>query len=314
MDSSDDEIRKKYGVASDTPIIHEMPSKADIVRERSFLEKLSGSFGAQEWMWKTLTGRILAIVIVTPAVFSAADWWATKIDVGLEIASPYLAAAIETALTPSETILVFSDQGAGDPLPHSKQSLIIPRDMEPLQGSLMPTLYRAMRADYWHAHMGILEPEYQTLIANVENRFKDPTGAAVKLLNLVAKPQVADTVWANAGDPIAYFALERLGAIEAMVYQARRFASANAVMLSKSYKFVVVEVELQGVFQTLPPGVEAGMAGKQYVRQWLSEEESDALIVPSSRIQGGRYSLLRAVPDTSSKLWLKSVSSASVTV
>lgn len=314
MFSSDDELRKKYGVSSDTPVLHEMPSRIDIVRERSFLEKLSGSFGAQEWMWRSLTGRILAIVIVTPAVFSAADWWATKIDVAFEIASPYLAAAVETALTPSDTILVFGDQSPENPLPQSKHALIIPRDVGGPHLPPQPSLFRAMRTDYWHARMGALEPEYREVFGGIENRFQSETEAFVKLRNMVAQPQVTDTVWANAGDPIAYFALERLGAIEAMVYQAKRFSSANALVLPSSYEFAVVEVELDGEFQVLPDGIEQGMEGKRYVQEWLRKEAADALIVPSSRIHGNRYSLLRAVPETARKLRLKSVSSVSVAV
>jgi hypothetical protein len=54
-----------------------MPAEG-VIREEGFLVKLGEAFGAQEWMWKSWKGIILAIIILLPAAQAALDFWVPK--------------------------------------------------------------------------------------------------------------------------------------------------------------------------------------------------------------------------------------------
>ena len=64
---TDAELRAQYG--PDVEIRRTVPMAAEIQEKNSWLEKVAGTVGYQKWMWRSMTGRLLAIVII-PATIS----------------------------------------------------------------------------------------------------------------------------------------------------------------------------------------------------------------------------------------------------
>jgi len=75
---SKEQLRLKYRISNnDFRILTEMPSESH-VREKGFLIKVGEAFGAEEWMWKTWAGIILAVIIIVPQIQSTLDYWKPK--------------------------------------------------------------------------------------------------------------------------------------------------------------------------------------------------------------------------------------------
>jgi uncharacterized membrane protein (UPF0127 family) len=69
---SKSELKAKYKIANDDfEILTELPSLSTVKEKRSLLVLLTATAGAQEWMWKTPGGIVLAIIIVS---LNVAGW------------------------------------------------------------------------------------------------------------------------------------------------------------------------------------------------------------------------------------------------
>jgi len=103
MDETDEEIRRRHGLSDNIRVLRDFPDKDEIVRKLSFLQKVTSAVGGQEWMWKSVTGGLIAVIVLTPQISSIADYWGPKISAGIELAEPYLAAMREIEFSPANT-------------------------------------------------------------------------------------------------------------------------------------------------------------------------------------------------------------------
>lgn len=79
MNQSKEELRKKYKISNeDFEILTERPSDEEI-RKKGFLVKVGEVFGAEQWMWKTWTGIVLAVIVIAPQAESIVDFWRPKV-------------------------------------------------------------------------------------------------------------------------------------------------------------------------------------------------------------------------------------------
>ena len=76
---SKQELKQKYQISNeDFQVLTDLPSENQ-VREKGFLVKVGEAFGAEEWMWKTWTGVLVAIIIIAPQFQSTLDYWKPKV-------------------------------------------------------------------------------------------------------------------------------------------------------------------------------------------------------------------------------------------
>ena len=109
---TDEELRRKYG--QNVVILRSPPTREEIAKRRSRLELVGSVFGAQEWMWKSMTGRLIAVLIIVPGIFGAAQFWTNAAKVAHEYGRPYIAMVQEAALELSDELIVFGDPSSGD--------------------------------------------------------------------------------------------------------------------------------------------------------------------------------------------------------
>ena len=85
---------------------------AEIQEKNSWLEKVAGTVGYQKWMWRSMTGRLLAIVIIPATISGYVDFWTPVLRTSYEYASPYIAAISTAALNLSDELIMFGDASA----------------------------------------------------------------------------------------------------------------------------------------------------------------------------------------------------------
>jgi hypothetical protein len=79
MSQSKKQLRKKYRISNeDFEILTTLPPDAEI-RKKGFLVKVGEVLGAEEWMWKTWTGIVLAVIVIAPQAESIVDFWQPKV-------------------------------------------------------------------------------------------------------------------------------------------------------------------------------------------------------------------------------------------
>jgi hypothetical protein len=68
---SKEQLKGKYQISNDDfQVLTELPTDSQVKERQSFLILLASAAGAQEWMWKTLAGTVLAIIIISLNVSS----------------------------------------------------------------------------------------------------------------------------------------------------------------------------------------------------------------------------------------------------
>lgn len=107
---TDDEIRKRYG--PDVEIRHSLPNPTEIAEKHSLLMQVAGSLGFEVWMWKSLAGAILGVIIVVPGVAGIYDYWIPKIKTSYEYALPYIAMLRKAPQRLSDDLVLFSDNSS----------------------------------------------------------------------------------------------------------------------------------------------------------------------------------------------------------
>lgn len=310
----DEEIRKRHRIGEEIPILRRLPTSTEVVREKSFLAKVSESFGAQEWMWKSLAGKLIAIVIVTPAAFSAMDWWAEKIEIASEVASPYLATAIETLHDQSNKLVMSIEGDPEKSILGGHSQIIIPRHKVPLfDNHQIQTvrLFRALRTEF-AVESGLLsaptmESFRQERLINFEIRF-----SLLKYFDYLRNAAFVPTRWADAGAPVAYFSLDHLDAVQEMTFHVNQHAMAqpNANMLH--YGFLIYELSFEGRVEAVPPNLESGDMRRKYTKNWLQRHAADILLLPATRIPDSSFAMLNLSQKNIEKLQLMSVKEVTV--
>lgn len=134
---SKDQLKEKYGITNpDFRVLTNLPPEREI-RTKGFLFKAGEAFGAEEWMWKTWTGVLIAIIIVAPQIQSTLDYWRPKIVYSVSQFSDYFR-HLQWPLTPSddEWIAFVPDSTPAPRRPQAPQSL-------PVGSSLFPSPARS---------------------------------------------------------------------------------------------------------------------------------------------------------------------------
>lgn len=108
MHQTDEEIRKKYSLPQDIPVLRRMPSVEESKASPSFLVKVADALGAKTWMWKTIGGVIIAIIVLPPKVDGIVDWWKPKFVSAYELVGPYARGLRDQLITFNDQIIGFS--------------------------------------------------------------------------------------------------------------------------------------------------------------------------------------------------------------
>ncbi|NMG49969.1 hypothetical protein GO613_17885 [Azoarcus communis] len=115
MPLSDHEIRNKYGLSNSVPVHRELPTARELATRPSFLLRTAQAFGYQEWMWKTVGGVLLGVIVIPPAVDGAIQFWEPRIHASYDYAAPYLVALSKTGVRLSEDLIAFVESSSGTP-------------------------------------------------------------------------------------------------------------------------------------------------------------------------------------------------------
>lgn len=115
MPLSDHEIRNKYGLSDSMPVRRELPTARELATRPSFLRRTAQAFGCQEWMWESVGGVLLGVIVIAPAVDGVIQFWAPKIEASYAYAEPYLVALSKTGVRLSEDLVAFVESSSSAP-------------------------------------------------------------------------------------------------------------------------------------------------------------------------------------------------------
>lgn len=128
---SKQQLRRKYKISNADFQILTNPPPENEIREKGFLVKVGEAFGGEEWMWKTWTGVVLAIIIIVPTFQSTLDYWRPKVVYSVTQFSDYfrhlrwplspsddqwIAFVPDAALPPKTEVRSFHDLSIGSSL------------------------------------------------------------------------------------------------------------------------------------------------------------------------------------------------------
>lgn len=76
---SKEELKKKHCLPTDDfEVRTQLPTKEERKERGGYLVKIGETLGAEEWMWKSIGGRVLAIIVLLPTVQGIWDYWQPK--------------------------------------------------------------------------------------------------------------------------------------------------------------------------------------------------------------------------------------------
>lgn len=248
--SDDEELRRKYG--ADVLILRTAPTPSQIQEKNSRLELAAKTFGVQEWMWKTKSGRLIGVFVFITAAGGAYEFWQPKLTVAYEYAKPYIAMVNEASLKLSNELIMFGDPNvAGDRLYDRLDSpiaFVVPRtriDPAPIEPATTAYFDRTL----WR----ITRTSYQPVAANLlGGRWNSP-----------------DT------PPVLYTAEDVLGALDEVL-------SGNPSIIPQ--QFVLHELAVRGTLESVAQELAVSMdtaASQAYGDDWLAGGRTSALAVPS---------------------------------
>jgi hypothetical protein len=106
-----EEIKAKYGIKeNDFKILTRLPTKEEQEKEGGILIKLGQAFGAQDWMWKSVWGVLLAIIIIPAAAQGVWNFWQPKAIYGFEMVSSYIQTFDPKKQTEDQGFVAFTTQ------------------------------------------------------------------------------------------------------------------------------------------------------------------------------------------------------------
>lgn len=266
MPLSDHEIRNKYGLSDSVPVRRELPTARELATRPSFLLRTAQAFGCQEWMWETVGGALLGVIVIAPAVDGVIQFWAPKIEASYEYAAPYLVALSETGVRLSEDLVAFVEssssapQGDGD---RGGRLVLAPFDAATLNppGNALTeekiTLWRVVSARH-------LEQAFQY-------------------------PVPVDTTWLRRG-ALAAFAAEHLlqAILEVVITGSHVPDQALSKFLSDR---VLIRASLASPSTRVVTSVDVKQHNgdtRKLAHRWLKSMESALLLVPSRTLSDSR--------------------------
>lgn len=269
---TDDELRQQYG--THVEIRRSPPSPKEIAEKNSRLELVASAFGYQKWMWKSMGGRLLAIVIIPAALYGAFDFWGRVLTAGYEYAQPYIAMMNAAASRLSDELILFRDVSRSPDSSNESED--------------RPFLFLVPKAQvYEPTDTGPVHFFDGTLWRIARYEFTLPT--QLTFARSVGR-------WHSALDaPVIYAASDVLGALEEMnLYSGRGFPR----------DLVLVRLLVRGTFEFAPRELLSSNDLKitqDYGNEWLAEHRSPALAVPSF-IDPSRWNYLLRLDDPNLEL------------
>ncbi|WP_047230227.1 RES family NAD+ phosphorylase [Pseudomonas brassicacearum] len=268
---TDEEVRRRYG--QNVVVLRTFPTDTEIKKEKSYLEMVGSMFGVQEWMWKTRSGRLLAVLIVVPTALGFVKFWGNGVTVAYDFARPYIEMVRHAPLDLSDELIVFGEHPEsviGDRVwsPDRPITFIAPGvRVEPSSpektrsGFLEHTLWRVGRPQY----LGVFTAS-------------DKFGGR----------------WNSPGRPVLYAADDPLVALEEIGLTSK--GSSGLKYPEDLGVFTLHELMVRGTFELVDLTLVAALdtkATKAFGDQWLAEERSSILVVPSTMTTSRKSYLLR---------------------
>ena len=76
MIPSKNDLKNKYNITDDDfQILTNFPSTSERSKTGGFFIKVGEAIGGHEWMWKSWTGRLIAVIVLTPLVAQTVEFW-----------------------------------------------------------------------------------------------------------------------------------------------------------------------------------------------------------------------------------------------
>jgi len=255
---TDDELRRQYG--ADVEIRRVPPSPAEIAEKSSRLELIANVFGYQKWMWKSMGGKLLAIVVLVPAVCSVYDFWSGALKTGYQYAQPYIAMMKAAAPSLSDELILFGDASES----HDEQGDSVDRPL------------------------AFLVPKTQVLLAAADPGLSQFEGRLWRIVGRgyhslhARRPPIAGT-WNSPTDiPLLNAASDMLSALLAAMLH-RNGPIPNTMVLQELAARGTLEFAPQHFRDLVGVGrLDTMKVTQAYGDAWLAEERTSILAVPSS--------------------------------
>lgn len=269
----------RLGLSIDTPVLRGLPNRDEIVSHKSFLQKVTSAVGGQEWMWKSISGGIIAIIVLPPQLYSIADYWEPKISAGIELAEPYLQALREIDFRPTDTLIGFDGQGDEK----KGNEFVIPHAVAPTADPAPDGKFRIYK---------LLPNRLDiTSLGNVASFLRSGQPPYEDFIRVLKYENRSPTEWTDGSRPVTFFATDLLALVEEWRHWQMKWRLQNNLGDPKA-TLRIAECDFSGRVETLPTHIESGVQGQWYVEKWVRSGQAELLLVPSSRGKVSEMALL----------------------
>jgi len=261
---SDEELKAKYG--PNIIIVRQAPTAADVVQRRSWLSLVASTVGYQEWMWRSLGGSLIGVVVITSTVSGHNNFWMPKIEASIEYSAPYINKIANSAVELSDDLILFGSTDGGAEANLSKPRALIAPKPKSMNFSLLES------AGHYQGDLF---------------RFVSPAFAEASLQDVATFLSNNGGRWNPRGLGLLYFAMDLDTLVSEMSRSLGTLRPYKLIQYSVNCPVRVLEYEFAK--SLIDNGWEAC---QQYGKRWIESSKEAMLIVPSAQNLEGKVALL----------------------
>lgn len=297
MDKRIVEARNRHGPG--VKILDSFPTPGEISNRKSFLERVVQAVGGQEWMWKTNSGRLIAVIVLPSVVAGVGNFWTNQAHAAIEYAQPYVQMMANFDLPTRPELVVFSVSGKRDDTPNQtpdhRAALIAPRVRIPDQLNSNPSTVEGL--SLYRISKFIEYSKNKTLVSALNTSNEEAAKAHLQhSMNPLRNSMHANSRWysSDKSPGMLYAAADPLVAIDEILRYEELYR--NNASLSLNHKYLVYEVIVSGSVEQAPfdfskPQVD-WIATQKFGHAWIDQQRTDMLSIWSDFGADGMFYLL----------------------
>ena len=133
-------------------IIEGLPPHDEVSRRHSFFDQITNAAGIPSWLWKTWTGRIIAVVFVIPTISATGNFWKSTISSTYQNPGHYIEFLRKHTPQVTDNLVAFLGSGQSDLQNLNDVGIVAPRvsTMRPSQLNLSSSFTGSL----WRVQMG----------------------------------------------------------------------------------------------------------------------------------------------------------------
>lgn len=261
----DREVRKRYDLSPNIPVLRTRPTERERQQRRGYFEMVRDALGVQEWMWKTFAGAVIAVLVLAPDIQDIGTFWTPKFTTAYKFAVPYVQSVGNVALDFVDELIEFNSESDGP------QTILAPRAVNSLSG---------------------MEAGISNRILQFENARIWRAGSIrhVNILQSVSSRQLFSdhNPWFPKGSPVSFFALDPLHAVMEATSARPPEIQEPVKLVSASVTSGVLFLDEVATSSAVHGNAAATVLAREIGMKWLRGGRTGLLALPSS-LEPGKY-------------------------